>query len=65
MAESTQCSQRRGSPPPKNTTIQMFTDASNVGSGAHLEQDSIKGLWSGLYSQRFLFLELVLFLEFS
>ena len=31
---------------PKDNSIQFFTDASNEGCGAHLEQASIKGLWS-------------------
>ena len=31
---------------PKDHSIQLFTDASNEGRGAHLEQASIKGLWS-------------------
>ena len=32
---------------PKNHSIQLFSDASNEGWGAHLEQTSTKGLWSG------------------
>ena len=31
---------------PKDHSIQLFTDASNNGSGAHLEQASTKSLWS-------------------
>ena len=31
---------------PKDHSIQLFTDASNEGWGAHLEQTSIQGLWS-------------------
>ena len=31
---------------PKDYSIQLFTDASNEGWGAHLEQTSTKGLWS-------------------
>ena len=31
---------------PKDHSIQIFTDASNEGWGAHLEQTSTKGLWS-------------------
>ena len=31
---------------PKDHSIQLFTDASNEGWGAHLEQSSTKGLWS-------------------
>ena len=31
---------------PKDHSIQLFTDASNEGWGAHLEQTSAKGLWS-------------------
>ena len=31
---------------PKDHNIQIFTNASNVGWDAHLEQDSVKGLWS-------------------
>ena len=31
---------------PKDHSIQLFTDASNEGWGAHLEQASTKGLWS-------------------
>ena len=31
---------------PKDHSIQFFTDASNKGWGAHLEQTSTKGLWS-------------------
>ena len=31
---------------PKDNSIQLFTDASNKGWGAHLEQTSTKGLWS-------------------
>ena len=30
----------------KDHSIQLFTDASNEGWGAHLEQNSAKGLWS-------------------
>ena len=30
----------------KDPSIQLFTDASNEGWGAHLEQTSTKGLWS-------------------
>ena len=31
---------------PKDHSIQLFTDASNEGWGAHIEQTSTKGLWS-------------------
>ena len=31
---------------PKGHSIQLFTDTSNEGWGAHLEQTSTKGLWS-------------------
>ena len=31
---------------PKDHSIQLFTDASNEGWGAHLEQNSTQGLWS-------------------
>ena len=31
---------------PKDHSIQLFTDASNEGWGAHLEQSSTRGLWS-------------------
>ena len=31
---------------PKDHSIQLFTDTSNKGWGAHLEQTSTKGLWS-------------------
>ena len=31
---------------PKDHSIQLFTDASNEGWGAHLEQSSSQGLWS-------------------
>ena len=31
---------------PKDHSIQLFTDASNEGWGAHLDQTSTKGLWS-------------------
>ena len=31
---------------PKDHSIQLFTDASNEGWGAHLEQRSTQGLWS-------------------
>ena len=31
---------------PKDHSIQLFTEASNEGWGAHLEQTSTKGLWS-------------------
>ena len=31
---------------PKDHSIQLFTDSSNEGWGAHLEQTSTKGLWS-------------------
>ena len=31
---------------PKDHSIQLFTDASNKGWGAHLEETSTKGLWS-------------------
>ena len=31
---------------PKDHNILLFTDASNVGWGAHSGQDSLKGLWS-------------------
>ena len=31
---------------PKDHSIQLFTDASNEGWGAHLDQNSTKGLWS-------------------
>ena len=31
---------------PSSNSIQLFTDASNEGWGAHLEQTSTKGLWS-------------------
>ena len=33
---------------PKGHSIQLFTDASNEGWGAHLEQTSTKGLWSDM-----------------
>ena len=33
--------------PSKDHSIQLFTDASNEGWGAHLHQSSKKGLWSG------------------
>ena len=33
---------------PQEHNIQLFTDTSNKGWGAHLEQDSISGLWSDL-----------------
>ena len=32
--------------PPKDHSIQLFTDASNEGWGSHLEQSSTQGLWS-------------------
>ena len=31
---------------PKDHSIQLFTDASNEGWGAHIDQNSTKGLWS-------------------
>ena len=31
---------------PKDHSIQLFTDISNEGWGAHLDQTSTKGLWS-------------------
>ena len=31
---------------PRDHSIQLFTDASNEGWGAHLDQNSTKGLWS-------------------
>ena len=31
---------------PKDHSIQLFTDASNEGCGAHLNKSSTKGLWS-------------------
>ena len=31
---------------PKGHNIQTFMDTSNIGLGAHLKQDSVKGLWS-------------------
>ena len=31
---------------PKDHSIQLFTDASNEGWGAHLDQSFTKGLWS-------------------
>ena len=33
---------------PKDHSIQLFTDASNEGLGAHLEQTSTQGLWSDM-----------------
>ena len=33
---------------PKDHNIQLFTDASNIGCGAHLDQSSTKGLWSNV-----------------
>ena len=33
---------------PKDHSIQLFTDASNIGCGAHLDQSSTKGLWSNV-----------------
>ena len=36
----------RGADLPKDHSIQLFTDASNEGWGAHLDQSSTKGLWS-------------------
>ena len=47
VEESTKCSQRCRSPPPR-TQYSKFTDASNIGWGTHLEQNSIKGLGSDL-----------------
>ena len=45
VAES--CNVMKGSDlHPKDHSIQLFTDASNEGWGAHLEQSSTKGLWS-------------------
>ena len=37
---------------PKDHSIQLFTDASNKGWGAHLEQASTKGLWSDREKRR-------------
>ena len=31
---------------PKDHSIQLFTQTSNEGWGAHLDQNSTKGLWS-------------------
>ena len=31
---------------PKDHSIQLFTDVSNEGWGTHIEQTSVKGLWS-------------------
>ena len=31
---------------PKDHSIQLFTDGSNKGWGAHLDESSTKGLWS-------------------
>ena len=36
---------------PKDHSVQLFTDASNEGWGAHLEQTSTKGLWSQLSTE--------------
>ena len=44
---------------PKDHSIQLFTDASNEGWGAHLEQASTKGLWSDREKRLYInFLEL-------
>ena len=42
MAKSLKCADLHR----KDHSIQLFTDASNKGWGAHLDQNSTKGLWS-------------------
>ena len=47
VAEPLKHDDRRGPSFLQDHSIQLFTDASNEGWGAHLNQSSTKGLWSG------------------